>query len=126
MTRNGPSVRRGDTVLVTAVAAGSTYADAARKAGVSERTVKRRMSGVAFRHRVNEVQVSTVEISVRKLAGLSTDAINTLADLMRVDQPARVRLGAARAILETALRWQELADVQRRIEKLESAIVGSR
>lgn len=121
MTRKDPSRRRGNAVLATALASGATYAVAARQAGVSERTVKRRMTDPAFLAQVNEVHADTLQAGARKLAHLSGEAIDTMTDLMRANRPPNVRLGAARAVLETALRWQELAEMQRRLDNLELA-----
>ncbi len=120
MSRNDTTGRRGDAVVATAVASGATYAAAARQAGVSERTVKRRMHDPSFRAAVHGIQSTIVEAAAGKLAYLSTEAIETLGELMRASEPSHVRLGAARAVLETALRWQELADIQGRLEELET------
>ncbi len=121
MSRNDPTGRRGDAVVATAVASGATYAVAASQAGISERTVKRRMQDPRFRTAVQEIQARTVEAAASKLAHLSTEAIDTLGELMRTNEPSHVRLGAARAVLETALRWQELAEIQGRLQKLETS-----
>lgn len=120
MTRNDPTTRRGDGVAATALAAGATYAAAARQVGLSERTIKRRMSDPAFRALVNEIQVSTIEVAVYRLSHLSTEAIDTLGELIQVEWPAQVRLSAARTVLETALRWHELVQVERRLNELEA------
>jgi hypothetical protein len=52
MTTNGHGRRDVDEVLVAALAAGASYEEAARAAGVSKSTVRRRMGEAAFRARV--------------------------------------------------------------------------
>src|SRR5204863_65773 len=63
-----------DAALVAALAAGSTIRDAAKTAGVAERTVYRRLEDPGFRQRVNNARAELIAHAVGKLAEASTAA----------------------------------------------------
>ena len=48
-------------------------------------------------------------------------AIDTLVALLDADQPPSVRLGADRAVLDSALRWREFEEIEPRLAGLEAA-----
>ncbi len=122
MTRNDTARRRADALLASALAAGTTSVEAARRAGISPRTAKRRLADPQFRTLLAEMEQHVIEGAVHRLSHLSLMAIETLDDLMAVGTAAHVRLGAARAVLDTTLRWQELRDIDRRLQDLEARI----
>jgi hypothetical protein len=115
----GSGRKAADDVLALALAAGATVADAARQAGVSERTVYRRLDDTAFRWRVTHTRASFVSQTVGLLADAMTDAARTLRDLLTADSDA-VRLGAARAILDAGVRLRESEELAERIAVLEA------
>ena len=68
----------GDDALAAAVAAGTSIKDAARAAGVSERTAYRRQHDPDFRRRVAEIRSRFLSDAVGRLAAASTEAVSTL------------------------------------------------
>jgi hypothetical protein len=89
-----------DSALVAALAAGMTYADAARVAGVSERTARRRMEDEPFRSQVTAARGDLVQRAVGRASDSLVEAVETLQDLMRSASSESARLGAARALLD--------------------------
>jgi AcrR family transcriptional regulator len=108
-----------DEALLLALACGATKENAARKAGVSERTVYRRLKDRDFRQRLQALRTDMVQRAANVLTASSMEAVKTLLSLQDASVPNSVRLGAARAILEQGTRLRELADLEERLAALE-------
>ncbi len=119
-----PVQRRGigsDDILQACLARGMTIREAARLAGMSERTARRRLADPEF---AQSVQSLTAQLSSEVAAGLTAlapEALRTLGELMRRGNKAEVRQRAATAVLTLGLRYREGQDAQRRLAVLESA-----
>ena len=110
--------RKGDEPLVLALAVGKTVRDAAVEAGVSERTVFRRLEEAEFLNRVTELRGRMVESASGRLANAAGAACDRLKGLLEAASES-VQLGAARTILEQAVRLRELLDLESRLKILE-------
>jgi hypothetical protein len=119
MAENGR--QKGDAALVLALAAGQTARDAARSAGVGERTATRRLADPAFRRRVEALRADLVRQAAGRLVEGMTQAADTLRSLLEARSEA-VRLGAARTILELAPRLREAAELEERLRALEERL----
>ena len=111
-----------DAALVTALAVGATVEQAAERAGVSARTVHRRLADAEFARRVDDARAELLGRAMARLSATATAAVTTLAALLEADVPPAVRLGAARSILDLALRWREQDELARRLDNVESWI----
>jgi hypothetical protein len=111
---------RADDLLALALAAGRDVAEAAAAAGVSERTAYRRLADPAFKRRVAELRAGMVDRASGRLADGMADAAAALRDLLG-HPDGRVRLGAARAMLEAGVRVREAAELEARLAALENA-----
>ena len=67
-------------MLIAALAAGVTYDAAAAQAGVSERTVRRRLDDPEFCRQVNDARHEVVARAVAQLSAASTEAVEALRD----------------------------------------------
>lgn len=110
-----------DDQLIALLAGGATNADAAKSAGISERTVYRRMQDPAFRQRVTEARASLIERAVAQLAASASQAVSTLTDLLGFEYPPAQRVSAARSILELGVKLRESVELEQRIAALEEA-----
>ena len=110
--------RKGDSALLTALAAGATVRDAARTAGVSEATAHRRLQDPGFRQEVAQARGKLIDCALGQLADASTAAVCTLRSLLDADGDT-ARLGAARAILELGNKLRESVELEARIAELE-------
>lgn len=111
--------RRGDSALVTALMAGQTIQAAAKSAGVSETTARRRLADPAFRAALDAARAEALERAINALSTLSVIAVATLGELMRGAESEMARLGAARAALENLLKVRELVELEGRLAELE-------
>jgi len=120
--QNAPerATRRGDGPLIAALAGGSTEQEAARVAGISVRTVQRRLADPTFARLVTEARAAMVSQSVGLLAKGAAAATTTLFALLQPAVSPSVRLGAARAILELGAKLREGAELEARIAALEA------
>jgi hypothetical protein len=103
-----------------------TIRAAAEKAGIGESTLLRWMSEPEFKARYRASRRSVVESAIGRLQQAATQAVDALTRNLTCGIPP-VEVGAARAVLDQALRAVELVDLAERVEQLEqdSAAPGS-
>jgi hypothetical protein len=70
---------------------------------------------------VEECRSRLIDAAAGSLASAMRKAALTLKQLLDVESGA-VRLGAARAILDSAMKLAEVAELERRVQNLESAL----
>ncbi len=112
--------RRGDNTLQMALAAGSTVSQAASKAGVSERTVYRRLEEETFQRGIETLRTEMVQRATAVLIAASLLAAKTLIELQDSKIPASVRRRAARDLLEMSERLRQVTTLEKRMVALES------
>jgi hypothetical protein len=108
----------GDGLLVLCLAAGLSVAATARKAGVSARTVRRRLADPAFRTEVQETRSRMVQAAVGKLAASAGLSVQALRELARSGSLETARVSAAKTLLEFLFRGAELDVLARELEAL--------
>jgi len=117
--------KSADTILIAALAGGCTVADAARQAGIGERTCYRRLQNPSFMLQVSAARGAMVTRAVGRLARMAATATDTLEALLDAASPATVRLGAARSALELGSRLRESEELERRIAEVEAKLEAS-
>ena len=102
VTANGRG--NADAVLISQLAVGHTYADAADTAGVSERTARRRMNEPTFRSHVEAAQADMLSCALGRAAVAASEAVETLLRLMQSAESESVQVRAASTLLEFVSR----------------------
>lgn len=110
-----------DELLIAALAIGSTIAEAA--AGVSPRTMHRRLQNPDFKARVAALQREITASATGTLADSMVTAARMLRQLLNSPSES-VQLRAAVAILELGYRAVVLANIEERIRQLEGKLNG--
>jgi len=111
--------RKADKVLLAALGCGAAIEVAAHKAGVSEATVYRRLQDPEFIKELQKFQSDIVKRAAATSTAAMTEAIKTLLVLMQPSTPPAVRLGAAKAVIDTGVSLRAMADTEQRIVALE-------
>jgi hypothetical protein len=119
----GSGRKNADAALAVALAGGATVEDAACSAGVSPRTAHRRLADPTFSARVDGLREQMARQAVARLASLGGQAADALAGLLG-SEDERVRLGAARAVLDGLLKASGLFEFERRLRELEEQHVA--
>jgi hypothetical protein len=121
VTRSAPSRRRfADEVIVSALAGGDTQEAAARAAGVSLTTVKRRLASPEFRQRIDDARGDLVGRTLDLLtAGAAEGVIVLRAIAADSAAPPAVRVSAARALVALVLPHRDQIELAQRIDQLE-------
>jgi hypothetical protein len=117
--------KNGRPAAILALASGEGVAAAARKAGVTERTVRRWREEDGFRR---EVARAHAEMFARALGCLAEGAASGALVLRQLALKAKsesVKLGAARALLELGPKLRESVEREERIAALESRLENS-
>ena len=111
---------------IAALISSPTVGEAAKAAGVSERTLARWMGDPDFRMALGVVESDMIDGAVRCMIGDLTANHDTMRAIR--DDPTNgpaVRLRAAVALSDDLLRWRELRNVEARLASLEAAYLGS-
>jgi hypothetical protein len=115
-----PRVRKNtDEVLLTALACGATVDNAAHAAGMSARTVHRRLKEPTFQQRLQQARTEMIQRTAAMLTAAGLESVKTLLNLQQPASPAGVRLGAARSILELGVKLREASEMAQRLAALE-------
>jgi hypothetical protein len=114
--------RKGDAELVLALACGATAENAAQKAGLSRRTVYRRLADPAFRARVTAMRAEMARRAAGMVTAAGLGAVKTLATLQESAASEAVRLGAARATIELGCKLRETVEWADRLAALEGRL----
>jgi hypothetical protein len=109
-----------------ALACGATVENAARKAGVCERTVYRCLEDPHFCRRLQELRTDMVQRTAGMLTGAGMGSVKVLVDLQNdVSVPPTVRRRSARDVLELGLRLREAAELEQRLAAVEARLAGA-
>ena len=114
--------RKRDTELVLALACGASPDNAAQKAGLSRRTVFRRLADPAFVAQVGAMRADIARRAAGMLTAAGLAAIKTLTTLQESASSEAVRLGAARATLELGCKLRETVEWTERMAALEGRL----
>lgn len=107
-----------DEVILVGLAAGMTHAAVAAVAGVSTKTVQRRVGDEAFAAEVSRRRGEQVERVTGRLTELSVRAVDAL-DVALDDESPTIRIRAADMTLNWLVRLRREADLERRIAEIE-------
>jgi hypothetical protein len=114
MARRG----RAEEALLNALAAGRSVREAAQAAGLSERTAYRRLANPGFQQRLAAIRDELITALLGELVGCASKAVATLRALLGAPDE-RVRLQAAKVLLEQALRLREAVALEQRLAAVE-------
>lgn len=110
-----------DEALKDALATGLTYAEAGEVVGVSERTVRRRMSEQEFAADVSRRRGEHVSSLAGQLVTAGTEAVHVLRESLHADVPA-VRLRAAQLLLTLGTQLRHAHELEQRLAALEASV----
>jgi F420-0:gamma-glutamyl ligase len=110
-----------DSTLAMALASGESVGAAAEQAGVTDRTVRRKLSDPEFRRQVADLRGELMSRALDRMTDNMTRAADVLAGLLDEQNPA-VRLRAARSLLTLGLRLRDSIDLNNRIRDLEDEL----
>ena len=108
--------------VMAALLTSSTQAEAARRAGVSDRLVRQYLAKDDFKAELSQRRRETIEGAARALQSSLQSAVDALRGIVENGENESSRIAAARALLEYGLRFTELVDVLESVERLEKII----
>jgi hypothetical protein len=112
-----------DDLLIEALARGASQSDAGTLAGMSKRTVARRVSDPSFAALVSRRRGDVIAELAGKLAGLADDAIDAVGEVLRGGKDAD-RLRAARLVLTGVVSLRRDGELELRLREIEESLDG--
>lgn len=111
-----------DDILVEALASGLPYREAGELAGVTSRTVARRMTDPGFVRRVSERRGERVAEVTGQLVSASVDAVRVIREqCLDAERPAD-RLRAASLLLTLGLKFRHEHELEERLRNVEERV----
>jgi hypothetical protein len=121
---HGSKRQQQEDAAIAALLVEPTIAQAATTAGIGESTLLRWMAEPEFKARYRATRRQVVESAIGRLQQAATEAVDTLARNLTCAIPA-VEVGAAKSILDQAIKAVELVDLAERVEALEQAVAAT-
>ena len=107
---------------IVALLSEKTVTDAAAKAGVNEKTLRRWLSeDEAFQAEYAAARQAAFDAGIHRVQALTARAVDTLAELLDDTDHPNVRLGAARTVTEIAIHQHDAATILMRLDELDAA-----
>lgn len=111
-----PNEERALSALLTS----QTKLEAAEKAGITDRTMRRYFENPEFCQRYREAFAGVVQDATRRAQQLLEPALSTLQTVMEDEEiPAQARITAAKSIIDYSLKLTEQADILEQLRELE-------
>lgn len=111
-----PNEERALSALLTS----KTKLEAAEKAGITDRTMRRYFENLEFCQRYREAFAGVVQDATRRAQQLLEPALSTLQTVMEDEEiPAQARITAAKSIIDYSLKLTEQADILEQLRELE-------
>ena len=111
-----PNEDRALSALLTS----KTKLEAAEKAGITDRTMRRYFENPEFCQRYREAFAGVIEDATRQAQALLMPALSTLQTVMEDEEiPAQARITAAKSIIDYSLKLTEQADILEQLRELE-------
>ena len=112
-----PNEERALSALLTS----KTKLEAAEKAGITDRTMRRYFENPEFCQRYREAFAGVVQDATRRAQQLLEPALSTLQTVMEDEEiPAQARITAARSIIDYSMRLTEQNDIMQQLDELEA------
>jgi hypothetical protein len=113
-----------DPLIAQALAQGCTQAEAARRADVSDRTVRRRLDEPAFKMLLTSARDQLLKNTADRFTSLQDKALDTIEQAMTEGGTAD-QLRAARMVLEIGDRYRDRVELESRLIAVEQIEQGS-
>ena len=111
-----------DDQLITALSTGMGQTAAAKACGVSRSTVNRRLGEERFQVRLAQARAEALEIVLGKFTALMEQATEAVQEALSGEAPIRVRLSAAKLLLDVRAQLAESVDRDRRLAAIEKRL----
>ncbi len=108
-----------DPLIANALAQGCTQGEAGRRAGVSERTVRRRLMEPAFRDKVVDARDQLIKETADRFTSLQLSALDAIETAL-TDPRAETRLRAAKMILDIGGQYRDRVELEARLQAVEA------
>jgi hypothetical protein len=113
------SNRGADAQIIAGIVEGLTRAETAERAGISERTLRRRLKDPSVLHAIAEARVQIHEQVMGRLQHLAFKAVDQFDSVMDAGRDA-ARISASRAVLDQIVSFQGAVD-NARLSAMEAA-----
>lgn len=110
---------------MAALLTSSTQQEAAKKAGLSERTIRVYLNDPDFAAEYSQRRQELLEAATAQLQQSLAAAVAALREIVEADESSdNARISAGRVLLEYGLKYSELCDLYQRLSNVEATLQG--
>jgi signal transduction histidine kinase len=120
MTTGVRRTAEGQAAVVLALVLGASAAEAGSQAGISERTVRRRLADPEFAAEVRATRRDLIDRAVGELAASALTAVRVLRELAQEAKSETVRSRSADRLLQRLRDLSEFSKAEARLADLEA------
>src|SRR5208282_3103502 len=121
---HGSKFQRRWTSAIAALLEADSLADAAARAKISERTLRRWLTDREFAQHYAQAKRQLLDSALSRLRSLARRSVDVLEGIATDDKaPHASRVTAASRLLDGALRLLEVEDVENRLTELEKKVI---
>ena len=114
---------KGQRRAIEALLNTKSVVEAAKAAGLGERTLYRYLSDPFFRQQLSAAEGDLIDQATRRLLALQGAALDTFEGVLASEEASdTVRLRAAQSVLDSLLKLRELRNIEARLVALEATI----
>ena len=110
---------------MAALLTSSTQQETAKKAGLSERTIRVYLNDPDFAAEYSQRRQELLEAATAQLQQSLAAAVAALREIVEADESSdNARISAGRVLLEYGLKYSELCDLYQRLSNVEATLQG--
>ena len=112
----------GQKRAIEALLSTKSVVEAAKAAGLGERTLYRYLSDPFFRLQLSAAEGELIDTATRRLLALQGAALDTFEDILKSEEASdTIKIRAAQNVVDNLLKLRELRNLETRLTALEAA-----
>ena len=121
MRQNETELTAKQTKTIEALLVCESIEASAKKVNIAKSTLYRWLKDETFKSEFSKAKFRLLSNAITALQRASTKAVNVLIEVMEnKENPASTRVNSARIILEQAIKFTELEELEKRVSALEA------
>jgi len=116
---HGEKQSRLREIAISALLTEPTIPEAAKKAGVHERTLYRWLQDEEFKNEYNKAKRQLVDQALNYMQAITGTAIRKLNEIIEADDtPPNVKVSAIKTLLDNVVKIREVEELEKEIEEI--------
>ena len=116
-----PGLSRRQQSALPAIVAAPSIAEAARRSGIAESTLRRWLEEPGYRNELDRLRKEAYDLAVKQVQALVPECLSIFAKVAAESTDPALRMRAARYLLSYGVKFKEIDELQQKVRSLEQA-----